>query len=138
MEAAKTRDKFIQIRGITCKKFRRELGEIYNLADPVENQQFAAAGGHAKNAPRCRNAARWTIEILNELEAMNPFCRINKKRNCLSFKKVSSFLPISDLFDRFTCNRICRNNSLPKTIATVLWNVITLSVALMAVHSTER
>ncbi len=68
----KLADKFIQTYGgITCKEVQTaNMGRSYNLADPVENQQFAAAGGHAeKCASVAGNAARWTIEILNELEA---------------------------------------------------------------------
>lgn len=54
--------------GITCAEVQtKEMGRRFNLMDPEDNKAFNEQGGHSTHCPSvCGNAARWTIEIMEE------------------------------------------------------------------------
>ena len=54
--------------GITCAEVQtKEMGRPFNLMDPEELKAFNEQGGHSDHcASVCGNAARWTIEIMEE------------------------------------------------------------------------
>ncbi len=65
----KLHDKFIEKYGtITCNLIHRKLyGRPFYLLDKDEKEKFELAGGHDWGCTSvCGNAARWTVEILEE------------------------------------------------------------------------
>ena len=65
----KLADRFLETYGdLNCGKIQEKImGRAYNLGDPQEFEQFIKDGGHVdKCTSVCANAARWTLEILNE------------------------------------------------------------------------
>jgi len=65
----KLRNKFVnEYSGIICHQIHRKLfGRPYYLADIDEAKKFDLAGGHEWGCTAvCGNAAKWTVEILDE------------------------------------------------------------------------
>ncbi|MCL1941382.1 MAG: C-GCAxxG-C-C family protein [Synergistaceae bacterium] len=65
----KLADKFQEAYGSpNCGKIQEKImGRSYDLGDPKDFEQFVKDGGHDDKCPSvCANAARWTLEILNE------------------------------------------------------------------------
>ena len=63
------RNRFIdEYSGIICHQIHRKLyGRPYYIADPEESKKFDLAGGHEWRCTAvCGNAAKWTVEILDE------------------------------------------------------------------------
>ena len=62
-------DRFLETYGdINCRAIQEKImGRGYNLGDPNDFEQYIKDGGHVdKCTSVCANAARWTLEILNE------------------------------------------------------------------------
>ena len=65
----KLRNQFIdEYSGIICHQIHRKLyGRPYYVADPDEAKKFDLAGAHEWGCTAvCGNAAKWTVEILEE------------------------------------------------------------------------
>lgn len=56
--------------GLTGAAVHRHLfGKVYSLRDPSAREKFNRAGAHEDKCPSvCGNVARWTVEILLDLE----------------------------------------------------------------------
>jgi hypothetical protein len=54
--------------GITCAEVQtKEMGRAFNMLDAEDKQNFIDQGGHSIHCSSvCGNAARWTIEIMEE------------------------------------------------------------------------
>jgi C_GCAxxG_C_C family probable redox protein len=69
--AKKLHEKFIEKYGtIVCHQIQRKLfGRVYYTPDMEQYEKFLAAGGHDTLCPSvCGDAARWTIEAIEEHE----------------------------------------------------------------------
>jgi hypothetical protein len=56
--------------GIICQDIHRKIyGRPFYLLDPEESKKFESAGGHDWGCTDvCGNAAKWTVEILEEIK----------------------------------------------------------------------
>ena len=68
-------NKYVEIYGsYTCANIQQQtFGRVFYLEDPQEFEKLEAAGGHSdlQKAPRIvGNAARWTLEVLLDKEAV--------------------------------------------------------------------
>ncbi len=64
-------NKFFEVYGgLTCTKVQTAImGRSFNMKDPEERKLFLECGGHVdKCTSVVGNAAKWTIEILNQFE----------------------------------------------------------------------
>ena len=67
----KVHDKFIEKYGtVVCHQIQRKLfGRVYYTPDKEQYEKFLAAGGHDTLCPSvCGDAARWTVEAIEEHE----------------------------------------------------------------------
>ena len=69
----KLRDRFTdEYNGVICHTIHRKLyGRPYYVADPDEAKKFDQAGAHEWGCTAvCGNAAKWTVEILEEAKKL--------------------------------------------------------------------